>query len=106
MSRIGRMPVVIPNGVQVTIANGVVTAKGPKGELKETLHPVVKAEVKNGAILVTADLKASKDASAVYGMSRARLNNLVNGAAGGFSKILEIVGLGFRAEVAGQKLTM
>jgi large subunit ribosomal protein L6 len=100
------MPVVIPSGVQVTIANGMVTAKGPKGELKEALHPLVKAEVKEGQVLLTADLKAAKDASAIYGMSRARVNNLVQGAATGFSKVLEIVGLGFRAEVAGQKLTM
>ena len=106
MSRIGRMPVVIPQGVQVSVANGVVTAKGPKGELKEALHPVVKAEVKNGTILLTADLQAQKDASAIYGMSRAKLNNLVQGASTGFTKVLEIVGLGFRAEVAGQKITM
>jgi len=100
------MPVVIPNGVQVNVANGVVTAKGPKGELKELINPLVKAEVKDGKVLLTADLKAAKDASAIYGMSRARVHNLLQGAATGFSKILEIVGLGFRAEVAGQKLTM
>lgn len=106
MSRIGKMPVVVPQGVTVTIANGVVTAKGPKGELKEALNPIVKAEVKEGKVLLTADLSSQKDASAIYGMSRARVQNLVNGAATGYSKILEIVGLGFRAEVAGQKLTM
>ena len=106
MSRIGRMPVVIPSGVQVTVVNGVVTAKGPKGELKQVLHAVVKAEVKDGQVLLTADLGASKDASAIYGMSRARVNNIVQGAAVGYAKTLEIVGLGFRAEVGGQKLTM
>ena len=106
MSRIGKMPVVIPQGVTVNVANGVVTAKGPKGELKETLHSLVKAEVKDGKVLLTADLGAAKDASAIYGMSRARVNNLVLGAFGGYSKILEIVGLGFRAEAVGQKLTM
>ena len=100
------MPVVVPQGVTVTIANGVVTAKGPKGELKETLNPIVKAELKEGKVLLTADLKAQKDASAIYGMSRARVQNLVDGAATGFTKVLDIVGLGFRAEVAGQKLTM
>ena len=56
------MPVVIPGGVQVNVANGVVTAKGPKGELKEALHSLVKAEVKDGKVLLTADLKAAKDA--------------------------------------------
>ncbi len=106
MSRIGKMPVIIPKGVQVTIANGCVTAKGPLGELKEAIHPLVKAEVKDGQVLLTADLKAAKDASAIYGMSRARVNNLVQGVATGFSRVLDIVGLGFRAEVAGQKLTL
>lgn len=100
------MPVVIPSGVQVSVANGIVTAKGPKGELKESLHPIVKAEVKGGQVLLTADLAAARDAKAIYGMSRARVNNLVLGAATGFSKTLEIIGLGFRAEVAGQKITL
>ena len=100
------MPVIIPSGVQVHVSNDVVTAKGPKGELKEALNPVVKAEVKDGKILLTADLASGKGASAVYGMSRARLNNLVQGAANGFAKTLEIVGLGFRAEVTGQELTL
>jgi large subunit ribosomal protein L6 len=106
MSRIGKQPVVIPSGVQVKIEGSLVTAKGPKGELKESLHPVVKAEVKDGKIVLTADIGAAKDASAIWGMSRARLNNLLQGVAAGFSKVLEIHGLGFRAEAAGQKLTM
>lgn len=106
MSRIGKMPVPIPSGVSVTVSGAVVTAKGPKGELTETLDPIVKAEVKDGKVLLSADLKARRDASAIYGMSRARVNNLVQGASHGFAKILNIVGLGFRAEAAGQKLTM
>lgn len=106
MSRIGKMPVVIPQGVTVTVANGLVTAKGPKGELKEALNPLVKAEIKEGKVLLSADLSVARDASAIYGMSRARVNNLLQGALHGFAKTLEIVGLGFRAEVAGQKLTM
>lgn len=100
------MPVVIPSSVQVTVTGGLVKAKGPLGELQETLHPVVKAEVKNGQVLLTADLKSQRDASAIYGMSRARVHNMVQGVATGFSKVLDIVGLGFRAEVAGQKITL
>ena len=100
------MPVVIPNGVQVALAGGVITAKGPKGELKETLHHLVKAQIKDGKVILTADLAAARDASAIYGMTRARIQNLVQGAAQGFSKVLEIHGLGFRGEVAGQKLTL
>ncbi|MBI3565403.1 MAG: 50S ribosomal protein L6, partial [Elusimicrobia bacterium] len=99
MSRIGKQPVVIPNGVQVKLDAGVVTAKGPKGELKEALHPYVTAEIKDGKVVLTADISVAKDASAIWGMTRARLNNLVLGVANGYSKVLEIHGLGFRAEV-------
>ncbi|MBI5239541.1 MAG: 50S ribosomal protein L6 [Elusimicrobia bacterium] len=106
MSRIGKMPVVIPQGVQVSVGQGLVTAKGPKGQLQQTLHRLVKAEVKDGKVLLTADLKADRTASAIYGMSRARINNMVQGVAVGFAKVLDIVGLGFRAEVQGQQLTL
>ena len=106
MSRIGKQPVVIPQGVQLKLDGNVVTAKGPKGELKEPLHPYVKAEIKDGKVLLTADISVARDASAIWGMTRARLNNLVLGVAAGYSKILEIHGLGFRAEVAGQKMTL
>ena len=106
MSRIGKQPVVIPSGVQVKFDGNVVTAKGPKGELKEALHPYVKAEIKDGKVLLTADIAAARDASAIWGMTRARLNNLVPGVATGYSKLLEIHGLGFRAEIVGQKLTL
>ena len=84
---------------------GVVTAKGPKGELREPLHPSVKAEIKDGQVLLTADI-AQRGVSALYGMSRARVNNMVQGVAAGYTKILDIVGLGFRAEAAGQKLNL
>ena len=107
MSRIGKKPVVIPSGVQLKLDGNLVTAKGPKGELKEALHPYVKAEIKDGKeIILSADITIARDASAIWGMTRARLNNLVQGVAVGYSKILEIHGLGFRAEIAGQKLTM
>lgn len=106
MSRIGKQPVVIPQGVQLKLDGNVVTAKGPKGELQESLHPYVKAEIKDGKVLLTADISVARDASAIWGMTRARLNNLVHGVAAGYSKILEIHGLGFRAEVMGQKLTL
>jgi len=106
MSRIGKQPVIIPSGVQVKFDGGIVSAKGPKGELQEPLHPYVKAEIKDGKVLLTADISAARDASAIWGMSRARVNNLVQGVATGYSKVLEIHGLGFRAEIAGQKLTL
>ncbi len=106
MSRIGKQPVVIPSGVTVKVEGPVVSAKGPKGEFREILHPYVTAEIKDGQVRLTADLGAAKDASAIWGMMRARVNNLVHGVASGYAKELEIHGLGFRAEVAGQKLTL
>lgn len=106
MSRIGKQPVVIPQGVTVKLDGASVVAKGPKGELREAVHPYVKAEIKDGHVLLTADPTVAKDASAIWGMTRARLNNLVQGVAVGYAKNLEIHGLGFRAEVAGQKLTL
>lgn len=106
MSRIGKIPVPVPSGVTVKIDGKVITAKGPQGELKETLPPVVAAELKDGAIHLTCDLKADRNASAIYGTTRARVANLVQGANTGFSKVLDIVGLGFKAALAGEKLTL
>ena len=106
MSRIGKKPVEIPSGVTITVAGNEVKVKGPKGELSERLHPLVKAEIKDGKVLLSADLSAAKEVSALYGVSRARVNNIVQGVSTGYSKVLDIVGLGFRAELAGQKLTL
>ena len=90
MSRIGKQPVVIPSGVQLKLDGNVVTAKGPKGELKEALHPYVKAEIKGQEVILSADISVARDASAIWGMTRARLNNLVQGVSVGYSKILAI----------------
>jgi large subunit ribosomal protein L6 len=97
---------VVPSGVQVKFDSGVLTAKGPKGELKEAVHPYVKVAIKDGQIVLTTDISVARDASAIWGMTRARLNNLVHGVASGYTKNLEVRGLAFRADVAGQKLTM
>lgn len=104
MSRIGKMPVVVPQGVQVTIDSGKVVAKGPKGQLELTLSSGIQAQLKEGKILLTSG--GGRSASAMYGMSRARINNIVQGVNTGFSKILDVVGLGFKAAVAGDKLTL
>lgn len=106
MSRIGKAPVAVPSGVQVQIAGAQVKAKGPQGELAFTLPSAVKAELKEGKVLLTADLTARKDASAIYGMSRARVANIVQGVATGFAKTLDVVGLGYKAAVEGEKLTL
>lgn len=106
MSRIGRKPILIPSGVQIHFADNFVTVKGPKGELKEPLHPFIKAEVKDGQALLSADISLAREVSAIYGLTRARIHNMAQGVSNGFSKVLDIVGLGFRAEVAGQKMTL
>lgn len=104
MSRIGRMPVVVPQGVQVTVAAGKVAAKGPKGQLEQPLPNGIQAELKDGKIILTSS--GGKELSAIYGMSRARVNNIVQGVHAGFTRILDVVGLGFKAAVAGEKLTL
>ncbi|MBI5200571.1 MAG: 50S ribosomal protein L6, partial [Elusimicrobia bacterium] len=104
MSRIGKMPVVVPQGVQVTVAAGKVTAKGPKGQLEQGLPEGIKAELKDGKVILTST--GGKELSAMYGMSRARVHNIVEGVQHGFTKILDVVGLGFKAAIAGEKLTL
>ena len=106
MSRIGKMPVVIPQGVTVDIQPGnVVTVKGPKGELKAELDREMTLEQKDNEIIVTRpdDLKRHK---ALHGLTRALLHNMVVGVTDGFTKTLEINGVGYRATKQGNKLVL
>ena len=106
MSRIGIMPVVIPAGVTVDIQPGnVVTVKGPKGELKRELDHEMTLEQKDNEIIVTRpdDLKRHK---ALHGLTRALLHNMVVGVTDGFTKTLEINGVGYRAQKQGKKLVL
>ena len=106
MSRIGRMPVTVPAGVEVTIAeNNVVTVKGPKGTLTQNLHPEMILEQEGNVIHVKrpSDDKAH---CALHGMTRAMLHNMVVGVSEGFKKELEINGVGYRAAKEGNKLVM
>ena len=106
MSRIGKMPVVIPQGVTVDIQPGnVVTVKGPKGELKRELDHEMTLEQKDNEIIVTRpdDLKRHK---ALHGLTRALLHNMVVGVTDGFTKTLEINGVGYRAQKQVKKLVL
>ena len=106
MSRIGRLPVAIPAGVTVTIAeNNKVTVKGPKGELTREFVPEMTIEEKEGHIVVTRpnDLKRNK---ALHGLTRSLINNMVTGVSNGYEKTLEINGVGYRAAKQGKKLTL
>ena len=106
MSRIGRMPVVIPAGVKVTIAEGnVVTVEGPKGKLTRTLVPEMDIKEEDGHVIVTRpnDLKRMKS---LHGLTRTLIHNMVVGVSEGYSKVLEVNGVGYRATKAGKKLTL
>ena len=106
MSRIGRMPITVPAGVEVTVAEGnVVTVKGPKGTLTQTFHPemVIKQE---GNVLTVARPNDERDFRSLHGLVRTLLNNMVVGVDKGFEKSLEIKGVGYRAQKDGKKLVM
>jgi large subunit ribosomal protein L6 len=105
MSRIGRQPVVVPQGVQVEFKGQDIRVKGPLGELHGKLPVSVKAELKNGQVVLTSHGEEPGD-KANYGTSRARLANMVQGVSKGFQKVLEIYGLGYRATLAGPKLSL
>ena len=106
MSRIGRQPVVIPAGVTVTVADGnKVTVKGPKGTLERVLAPEMDIKVENDTVVVTRpnDLKKMKS---LHGLTRTLINNMVTGVSQGYTKELEVNGVGYRAAKQGNKLVL
>lgn len=106
MSRVGKAPVKIQQGVKVEIKDGVVKVEGPKGKLSHKLPRGVSAKVDNGSVLVTRDEKLAANAAALHGLTRSLINNMVHGAHVGFTRELDIVGVGYRAAVKGQTLTL
>lgn len=105
MSKLGKLPVAIPAGVTVSVNDGVVAVKGPKGELKQAYDKSVNVEVKGSEVLVTP-LDNEKQTGAFHGLYRNLIHNMVVGVSQGFSKTLIINGVGYRAEVQGNKLVM
>ena len=106
MSRIGRLPVEIPAGVEVTVAeNNVVTVKGPKGTLTESFPVEMDIKVENNQVVVTRpnDLKKMKS---LHGLTRTLVANMVTGVTKGYEKVLEINGVGYRAQKQGKKLIL
>ena len=105
MSRVGKLPVAIPAGVTVSIADGVVTVKGSKGTLTQALRDEVVVEVKGNEVVVTRknDEKASRS---FHGLYRQLIANMIKGVSEGYSKVLLINGVGYRAEVKGSILTL
>lgn len=106
MSRIGRMPITVPSGVEVKIADGnFVTVKGPKGTLEKQLHNEMILKQDGSTILVERPSEQKKH-KALHGLTRTLLNNMVVGVSEGFKKELEINGVGYRAQKQGKKLVM
>jgi large subunit ribosomal protein L6 len=105
MSKVGKLPVAIPAGVTVTVANNVMTVKGPKGELKQPFSSNIKIDVQSNEVVLST-LNDTKQAGADHGLYRSLLNNMVKGVSEGFSKTLVITGVGYRAEVKGKELVM
>ncbi|MDD5088852.1 MAG: 50S ribosomal protein L6 [bacterium] len=97
MSRVGRAPIPIPKGVEVTIADHAVTVKGPLGVLSRPFHRDIEVEVRDGVVVVTRP-SDEKSHRALHGLTRALIANMVKGVISGFKKELEIVGIGYRVE--------
>ena len=105
MSRIGKLPIAVPSGVQVDLKDRLLTVKGQKGELKQKIVSEINVSLTDGVIKV-APANETKRARAMWGMSRTLINNMVTGVTTGFTKRLEIKGVGFRASVEGKILTL
>jgi len=105
MSRIGKMPITVPAGVTVTIDGTSVTAKGPKGELSRTFRPFVTIE-QDGDTITVNRIDDSRDAKAQHGLVRTLVANMVEGVSTGFSKKLQLIGVGYRAALKGKDLEM
>jgi len=105
MSRIGKVPVAIPGGVSAAIADGVLTVKGPKGTLTLSMRDEISYVVEDGRILVRP-ANDSKAARAFWGMQRTLVSNLVTGVTEGYTKVLEITGVGYRANAQGRNLKL
>lgn len=105
MSRIGKKPVSIPQGVTVALADGFLKAKGPKGELACLVHKNVTVVIENGEVVVTRD-NDLKENRALHGLTRALIQNTVTGVSVGYAKTLDIVGVGFKVEAKGSNLLL
>ena len=106
MSRIGRLPVAIPAGVTVTVAEGnVVTVKGPLGTLSETFNSIITVKVEGNEVLVTRP-NDDKEVRSLHGLTRALIQNMVTGVTTGYSKTLEIVGVGYKVVKQGKTLQL
>ena len=105
MSRIGKKPIKVPEKVTVKIKEDTITIKGPKGELNWNVPPSIQVTVTDGSIIV-ARANDSKIEKSLHGLARSIISNMVTGVSVGFQRVLEIIGVGYRAQVAGNKLML
>lgn len=105
MSRVGKLPVAIPQGVTVTVDGGVIRVAGPKGTLEQALHPDVRVSVTDGEVVVTRP-NDRPGTRALHGLTRALIANMVAGVTAGYRKSLELQGTGYRAQVQGTNLVL
>ena len=104
MSRLGKLPIDLPQGVEARIEGELIVVKGPKGELKQKLHSLVKVDIADGIIKVTPSNIEAKGAAAFWGLYRSLIKNMVEGVSKGFEKKLELNGVGYKVAGGGQKL--
>lgn len=105
MSRIGKLPISVPAGVNIKLDNNLVIVKGPKGEMKKQFSNKLKIEMEDSKITVSKNVD-TKESSALYGLTRTLINNMVVGVTEGFKKTLILEGVGYRAQLQGKKLVI
>lgn len=105
MSRIGKRPIDIPEGVNVDISNALVKVKGPKGELSQYINPDISVENKDGQVIVSRPTEQKRHKS-LHGLYRSLINNMIKGVSEGYKKELELVGVGYKATVQGNVLEL
>ncbi|MFA4941093.1 MAG: 50S ribosomal protein L6 [Patescibacteria group bacterium] len=106
MSRLGKLPIELPAGTQAKIENGFIIVKGPKGEIKEKTNDLVKIEIGEKEIVVSIKNPKEKKEKSLWGLYRSLVDNMVVGVNSGFEKKLEISGVGYRAALSGNKITL
>lgn len=106
MSRLGKLPIKLPDTVEAKIENNFIVVKGPKGELKQELNNIVKVDIVDGEIQVSINDITDKKEKAFWGLFRSLINNMVVGVTDGFEKKLEVNGVGYRVAISGKKLTL
>ena len=105
MSRIGKKPIEIPKTVNIDLKGDLLTAKGPKGQLERKIHPKVTIQIDEGRLQVIVK-DDTKESASLHGLHRALIANMVTGVSKGFERALEIVGVGYRAELSGRVVTL